>query len=137
MKTNLEDKTSFIIKISKSELINSASEDENNGTEESKTSDDEYLSDITKLEPYMYNPCVSKETGKENCPIKESLDSEEDTSRIGNTLWCSFDKYKPMAAHPESICCLDKYEIRESYFKGILSIVFEIFLSSNLLIRRK
>ena len=34
LKTNFEDKTSFIIKISKSELINSASEDENNGTEE-------------------------------------------------------------------------------------------------------
>ena len=33
-KTNFEDKTSFIMKISKSELINSASEDENNGTEE-------------------------------------------------------------------------------------------------------
>ena len=41
LKTNFEDKTSFIIKMSKSELINSASEDENNGTEESETSDDE------------------------------------------------------------------------------------------------
>ena len=34
LRTNFEDKTKFIIKISKSELINSASEDENNGTEE-------------------------------------------------------------------------------------------------------
>ena len=55
------------------------------------------------------------------------------TSRIGNTLWC--DKHKPMATHTESICCLDKHEIRESYFKGILSCDFEMFLYSNLLRR--
>ena len=36
-----------------------------------------------------------------------------------------------MAAHAESICCYDEYEIRESYFEGILSFVFEIFLCSN------
>ena len=35
--------------MSKPELINSASEDENNGTEESETLDDEYFSDFTKL----------------------------------------------------------------------------------------
>ena len=34
-KTNFEDETSFIIKMSKSELTSSAFEDENNGTEES------------------------------------------------------------------------------------------------------
>ena len=33
----------------KAELINNVSEDENNRTEESKTSNDEYLSDFTKL----------------------------------------------------------------------------------------
>ena len=42
-----------------------------------------------------------------------------------------------MATHAENICFLDKYEIYESYFKGILSVVFEIFLSSDLLVRRK
>ena len=62
----------------------------------------------------------SKESVKENCPGKESSDSEEDTSKIRNTLWCSCGKYEPMATHAESICCLDKYEICESYFKGIL-----------------
>ena len=36
-KTNFEDKTSVTIKMSESELINSASEDENNGTEASET----------------------------------------------------------------------------------------------------
>ena len=33
--------------------------------------------------------------------------------------------------HAESICCLDKDEITESYFRSILSLVSEIFLSSN------
>ena len=56
--------------------IGSASEDENNGTEESETSDDRYLSDFVKLQPYLYETCVSKESVK-NCPGKESSDSEE------------------------------------------------------------
>ena len=50
---------------SKSKLINSASKDENNGTEESETSDDEYLSGFRKLQPYMYERCISKESVKE------------------------------------------------------------------------
>ena len=37
--------------MSKSELTNSALEDENNWTEDSETLDDEYLSDITQ---YIY-----------------------------------------------------------------------------------
>ena len=39
--------------MSKSQLINSASEDENNRTEKSETSGDEYLSDFTKMQTYM------------------------------------------------------------------------------------
>ena len=74
-KTNFEDKTS---------LIKSASEDENNVSEKSETSDDEYLFDFTKLQPYMNH--VSKESLEENCPGKESSDSKEDMSKIGNTL---------------------------------------------------
>ena len=46
----------------KSELINSASEDENNGTEKSETSDDEYLPDFAKLQPYTYKTCVFKKS---------------------------------------------------------------------------
>ena len=46
------------MKMSASELLNSALEDENNGTKESETLDDEYLSDLTKLQPYMYESCV-------------------------------------------------------------------------------
>ena len=55
-KTNFEDKTSFMIKMLKSEFINSTPEDENNETEESETSDDKSLPDLTKLQPYMYEP---------------------------------------------------------------------------------
>ena len=67
-------------------VINSASVDENIVTEESETSYDEYFSDYTKLQPYMYKPCISKASMKENYPGKEWSDSEEDTSRIENTL---------------------------------------------------
>ena len=50
--------------MSKSELKNGAPEDENNGTEENEISDDEYLSDFTKLQRYKYEPCDSKESKK-------------------------------------------------------------------------
>ena len=102
------------MKMSKSEIINSALDDRNNGTEESETSYDEYFSDFLKLQPHMYEPCLLKVSMKENCAGKESSDSEEDTSKIQNFPWCSCGKYKPMATHAESISCLDKYEIRES-----------------------
>ena len=46
---------------------------------------------------------------------------------IEYTLWCSYCKLKQMVTHAESIYCLGKYEIRESYFRGIRSFVFEIF----------
>ena len=55
----------------KSELINSVSEGENDRTEESETPDNEYISDFTKLQPCMYEPCVSKETMIENFPGKK------------------------------------------------------------------
>ena len=58
LRTNFEDKTKFIIKISKSELINSASEDENNGTEELQ----------------MMNTCVTLQSynGTWTNPVKKS-----------------------------------------------------------------
>ena len=59
LKINFKDKTSSIIKMSKSELINSASEDEIYGTEESETID-EYLSEFTKLQPDIYEECDRK-----------------------------------------------------------------------------
>ena len=39
-----------------------------------------------------------------------------------------------MATHAESICSLEKYENRNSYFEGILSFVLEIFLPTNLFV---
>ena len=110
--------------MSKSELINSASEDKNNGTEETETSHDEYLSELTKLPPDMYETCVSKES-----PNRRQ-------HRIGNILWCS-GTCKRKATHAESICCLNKEEILESYFDGIISFILEIFLSSNKFVRSK
>ena len=56
--------------MSEPELVNSASEDENNETEESKISDDEYLPDFTKLQLYMHGTKpVFQETGPRNSSI--------------------------------------------------------------------
>ena len=59
------------MKISKSELY-SALEDENNRTEGSDISGDEYLSDFKKLKLYIYEPCVSKS------PWKKTAQEEND-----------------------------------------------------------
>ena len=83
----------------------------------------------------MYKPCVSKESLKESYSGKESSDSEEDSSRIGNTLLYSCGKCKSKATHAEGICWLDKEGISESYFESILSFVKGKFLSSNVLVR--
>ena len=64
LKKFFEDKTNFIIKMLKPQLMNSALKDENNGTKESETSD-EYLSDFTKLQLIMCGPCFKKVC--ENC----------------------------------------------------------------------
>ena len=82
----------------------------------------------------MYEHYVSKGCLKENCPGIESLNSEGDSSRIRNTLWCSCSKYKSKATHAESICCLDKEKIPQSYAEGILSFSSVIFLSGNMLV---
>ena len=47
-------------------------EDENNGTQESEISDNEYLSDFTKLETYKYEPFFTtfKSVRKKNAQEK-------------------------------------------------------------------
>ena len=75
------------------------------------------MSDFIKLQPHMYKPCVSKEYVKENCPQKELPDSEEDTNKIGNNLWCSCGKCKPVDPYAESICC----------FKVVSNVYFHLF----------
>ena len=131
-KTNCEDKTRFIIKISISERINSASEDARshyfNGTEESQNSDDKYLPDLTKPQPYMYETCVSKESVKESCIKKESSDSEEDSSRIRNTLCCC-GKCKSKTTHAESVYMQKAFAawIKTKFLKVILKAYFHSF----------
>ena len=70
-----------------------------------------------------YEPCVSKESRKENCQIKESSDSEEGTSRIENTRWYSYDKYKPMSCRKENTRRIS------------LSIIKLITITGNLLLK--
>ena len=125
------------MKVPTSELIKSASEDKNDKTKESEISGDEFLPDLTKLQRYMYESCISKEFLKEGCLGKEPSDSEEEISKIGNTLMCFWGKCKSKAFHAESIHCLNKRKIPESYFEGIIPSFLEKCLSSNMLVRSK
>ena len=116
--------------MSKLELINSGSENENNGTEGSEAVDDQYLlAWLCKVATIHANP-LFQECPWKSCPGKESSDSEDDSSKIGDTLWCSCGKCKLMDTHAENIWFLDKNEIPKSYFEGILSFFLEIFSSS-------
>ena len=118
----------------KPELINSASEDENNGIEECWWILLRLYKAATVHVRALCFKRVREKKKKKKKTTQERNDKIQKKTLVGlEILSCSCGKYKPMATHAESICCLDKYEISESYFKGILSFVFEIFLSSDLL----
>ena len=53
---------------------------------------------------------------------KESLNAQEDTSKIGNTLSYSCGKYKLMATYAEN-SCWNEYEIRYLKYEILISKV--------------
>ena len=53
---------------------------------------------------------------------KESLNVQQGTSKIGNTLSYSCGKYKLMATHAEN-SCLNEYEIRYLKYEILISKV--------------
>ena len=73
-----------------------------------------------KLQLIIYQTCVSNESLKGSCSGKELSDSEEGSSRIGNTLWCTFGKCKSNNTYAKSICFLDKEKIPERYLEDII-----------------
>ena len=109
--------------MSRSELINSALEVKSNCSEESKTSDNEYFYKCVHVWTWIHvqTLCFRRVHEKKNCPRKEWSDSEEDTSRIGN-IPCG--KYKPMATHAESICCLGKCQSYEIFFNYFYPVIY-------------
>ena len=97
--------------------------------------------ELKKVKFQMMNTCLNlqscnctsmspafQKSPKENCPGKESSGSEEDTSRIGNTLWCSCGQYKPMTTHAESVCCSDKYEFVKVNSKVYVNSFLKFFI---------
>ena len=136
LKTNFEDK-SFIKKISKPELTNSILEDEKNRIEESGTSDDEYLPDLRKLQPYIYKPVFQKSPWKKanqekNHQIRENTAVEVEI--LSDVFVVNANQRLLMQ---KIFATLIKKKFPESYFKGIISFVLEIVLSSNMLVRSK
>ena len=67
---------------------------------------------------FLWKPCIPKKT-------LAGLEILSEVHVVNTKL---------MATRAESICSLEKYENRDSYFKGILSFVLEIFLPTNLFI---
>ena len=63
--------------------------------------------------------------------MKTAQEKNQHKTLVGlKILSSSCNKCKPMATHLESVCCLNKHEICECYFKGKLLFVFNIFLLS-------
>ena len=60
--------------------------------------------------------------------MKTAQEKNQHKTLVGlKILSSSCNKCKPMATHLESVCCLNKHEICECYFKGKLLFVFNIF----------
>ena len=74
------------------EPIQNSSEDESSLNHEGESSSDESLADFSKRQTYTYEPCISKTSMNDTYTGKESSDSKEDSSRIGNTFSCSCGK---------------------------------------------
>ena len=124
-KTNFEDKASFIINISKSEFRSSVSEDETNGTEKSEISDAEFNTYLTLQS--CNRTCTSPVFQKfppENCPGKESSGNTVRLEIFSCVLVVNTNQW-PLMEKAFAAWINMKYEICESYFKGIVSFVSE------------
>ena len=66
------------------------------------------LPGFSKLRPCIYETCISKASMSDTCLGKESSDTEEDSSIVGNTLWCSCVKCRVVATDAQSLCCMKK-----------------------------
>ena len=66
------------------------------------------LPDFSKLQPCIYETCISKLSMSDTRLGKESSDIEEDSSIVGNTLWFFCVKCRVIATDAESLCCLKK-----------------------------
>ena len=79
------------------------------------------------------NPVIQK-SPKKKLPWKRIIRFRRHWDWKYYLVFCG--KSKPVATHAESVCCLDKYEIRGSYFK-VISFVFEFFYTVIYLVQRK
>ena len=118
LKTNFEAKTSF----SESELISRSKEDENNGSKKSETSDGEYLSDFTKMQPYMHEPCVSKE------PLKRTV--QEKNHQIQKKALVKLEKSRGTVNTNQWLLMQEALAawINVKFVKVISKVYFHLFL---------
>ena len=113
----------------------------NNYSSSSDSENNLSVPDISSLQPFNFEPELSKE---EQELLPETSDSDCSTkneeSRIGNINWCSCGGHcKPMQTYTGSFCCRDTNEIPDELFEGNFYHDFNIlpvkYLSTIFIIR--
>ena len=70
------------------------------------------LPDLTKLQPYEFEPLTSSSDSSSHsdyitsCPVDDSS-----RKRLGNTNWCQSGNCRPMETETESLCCAETNEV--------------------------
>ena len=82
--------------------------------DESSSSDNDIsLPDLTKLQPYEFEPFnIFK---RFFITFQNVLPSRK---RLGNTNWCQCGNCRPMATETESLCCAETNEVADDMFEG-------------------
>lgn len=107
-----------------------------NNSSSSDSDEDFYLSkDISKLQPYSFEPLASSsedenedETALEQQGAISSCEAATQISRVGNLNWCFCGCCKQMDSEAESLCCQETNEIPDNLFQGMFFLYVSYLL---------
>lgn len=86
-----------------------------NSSSSSDINESSDLPDLSSLQPFQFDPVLSREEQDSHSSNEEYIENEKTASRIGHTDWCCCDGYcEPMQTDTESLCCRDSNELFES-----------------------
>lgn len=91
---------------------------EENSSESSDSDISCLESDLTKLQPYDFEPLVSDNQESSSDTDSDDIPSTNEALRVGNIDWCECGNCRPMETESESLCCIEANEIPDEFFQG-------------------
>ena len=86
--------------------------------DESSSSDSDIsLPDLTKLQPYEFEPLTSSSDSSSHSKTSSPV-NDSSIKRLGKTNWCQCGNCRPMETETESLCCAETNEVADDMFEG-------------------